>query len=655
MKSIKSKIFLYMALTVFFSLTAVGGISIFLNYYNMIGTMNQSMTELSVTASDRVAKELDSYKNLAYEVGSVARLADPGLSPDAKKSIIDQRAQTYDMQRGNIIGTDGVSIFDGKNYSDREYFKRSIKGETVVSEPLVSKITGEMTIIISAPLWEKGIPGTKVVGVVYFVPNESFLNDIVASIQISEGSNTYLLNKTGKVIADRDREKVSGGENVSENVSNDSSLAELAALESEMIAGKNGFGRYKKDHKNMFLSYAPVAGTDGWSLGISAPMSDFLGTTKTTSAITLGLIVVFLLIAAFVSAALAGKIGSPITACADRLKRLAEGDLTTPVSTIKNKDETGILADATQDLVHRLSLIIGDVDYLLHEMAGGNLTVHSTCDTAYVGGFTGIHQAMHQLKVELGETLLKISRSSGEVASGSDQVSSGAQALSQGATEQAGSVEELSATIEDIFNQVKANAKSAEDASVQANETAEELKNGRVQMQKMTEAMEEISQTSGEIGKIIKAIEDIAFQTNILALNAAVEAARAGEAGKGFAVVADEVRNLASKSAEASKNTSALIENSNQSVQNGALIAADTKDSLDRIALSSERTVSLINEISRSSKEQADSIGQVNQGIDQISSVVQMNSATAEESAATSEELSGQAQILKQLIDRFRF
>ena len=606
MKSIKTKILLSMAMTVFLSLCAVGGTSIYLNYSSMIGTMNQTMTELARTASQRVSKELDIYTNIAYEVGSISRLSSSETSVEDKKNIIDQRARTHGFQRGNILGTDGVSIFDGKDYSDRDYFQKSMKGETVISDPLISKVTGQLTIIISAPLWDKGIPDSKVVGVVYFVPTETFLNDIVANINISKGSSSYILNRNGAVIADVDMEKVTNGINIQDTAKTDPGLAALAALEKGMTEGKSGFGRYNR-----------VAGV--------------------------------------ISVVLAGKIGNPVTACAERLKRLVQGDLDSPVPEITAQDETGILAGATRELVDGLKMIIGDVDHILNEMADGSLTASSACESAYVGGFGGILQSMTQLRTRLSETLLKISHSSGEVASGAEQVSAGAQALSQGATEQASSVEELLATISLISSHVDQTAKNAEEAKLQAKETSSHLESGKEQMGRMTDAMNEINQTSGEISKIIKAIEDIAFQTNILALNAAVEAARAGEAGKGFAVVADEVRNLASKSAEASRNTAILIESSAHSVQKGTDIAGETADSLDRIAASSEKMASLIYGIATASQEQADSIAQVAQGIDQISSVVQTNSATAEESAATSEELSGQAQILKGLMDQFRF
>lgn len=655
MKSIKTKILLCMVLTVLFSLSLVGGISIYLNYSSTVDTMEQTMTEMAETASERVTMELDIYKNIAYEVGSIARLANSDSTVAEKKAIIDQRANTHGFERGNIIGTDGLSIFDGKDFNDREYFQRSMKGEMMVSEPLISKITGELTIIISAPLWENGIPDTKVIGVVYFVPKETFLNDIVASMKVSTNGGSYILSKNGVTIAHENMDNVMNQENTQEDAKSDKALLKLASLEKQMTEGKNGFGRYEYGGVRKFLAYAPIEGTDGWSIGINAPTSDFLASTQTGIIITVVILIASLIVSVVIAFILAAGIGDPMIACAKRMQTLVRGDLNSPVPAVKSHDETAVLSAASKELVDGLNVIIRDVGYLLNELAGGNLTVETEHETAYVGDFNGILIAIQSLKKELREAMGKINQSSDQVASGAEQVSAGAQALSQGATEQASSVQELAATITEISNHVKKNAHSAEEASSQAEETTRELENGKEQMRQMTLAMNEINDTSSEIGKIIKTIEDIAFQTNILALNAAVEAARAGEAGKGFAVVADEVRNLASKSAEASKNTAVLIESSTQSVYKGTEIAGETAASLNRIVESSEKTAGLIYEISNASQEQANSIAQVTLGIDQISSVVQTNSATAEESAATSEELSGQAQVLKGLIGRFKF
>lgn len=342
-----------------------------------------------------------------------------------------------------------------------------------------------------------------------------------------------------------------------------------------------------------------------------------------------------------------------ITELKDTSIRISQGDFGEEL-TYESGDELGELADAMRMMTDNVRCVIEDARYLLSSMAGGDFDVVSREPERYVGIYESLLSSINQLNNDLSHTLLQIDQSADMVSSGSDQVAAGAQALSQGATEQASSVEELAATISTISVKIQGTADNARKALTETNQAGTAVTESNTQMQEMIEAMGDISIKSSEIGKIIKTIEDIAFQTNILALNAAVEAARAGAAGKGFAVVADEVRNLAGKSSEASKNTSQLIADSANAVEKGTKIANRTAQSLSSVVEQTQFVMELVEQISTAASEQAVSVAQVTTGLDQISSVVQTNSATAQESAAASEELSSQSQILKEVIGRLK-
>lgn len=555
------------------------------------------------------------------------------------------------LVRGNVLDTNGRSLFDGNSYAERDYFAEAMKGNAFVADPLVSKVTGELSVIISAPIGQDGIPGTAIVGVVYYVPPETFLNDIVKSIQVSENGLAYMLNNKGTTIAHENLENVKNQENTIDEAASNSSLA---VLEKKMFSGETGFGNYQYNGVNKFLAYAPIAGTEGWSIGVNAPTSDFLGSTITGIIYTVTLMVLALAIASYLAFRLGSRIGKPIAICAKRLVQLSEGDLTSPVPVIDSDDETGRLAEATQTIVSVISGIVKDLDWGVAQIAEGDFTVTSQAQELYVGDFSSIAVSLYSLLDRLNATMWEIDQASKQVAAGSDQVAAGAQMLSQGATEQASTIEELAATLSEISQQVHLSTKYAQEGNEKANAMEQGMALSQEKMQNMVQAMSKISDHSNKIGKIIKIIEDIAFQTNILALNAAVEAARAGTAGKGFAVVADEVRNLASKLAEASNDTAALIEYSLVAINNGSQIALETAEVLNKAAGEANALRKDIGKIAEAANEQADAINQVTEGIDQISSVVQTNSATAEESAAASEELSSQAQMLQNMVEQFK-
>ncbi len=365
----------------------------------------------------------------------------------------------------------------------------------------------------------------------------------------------------------------------------------------------------------------------------------------------IAILVIALALSFFIAFTIARGISKPIHEMETAAQRMARGDLNVEIQ-VNSKDEIGTLGAAMAKSMASIRSYIADITKTLGEIKQGNLTAVSQLD--YVGDYAELKASCDGILESLTDTLGNINQAAEQVASASEQVSNSSQMLAQGASEQASSVEELAAAVSEISNHVQENTEHAEEARANANRVCADIEISNRYMDEMVDSMQQIHNSSGEIGKIIQTIEDIAFQTNILALNAAVEAARAGAAGKGFAVVADEVRNLAGKSANAAKETTALIQSSMQQVEKGTKTADATAKSLLQVIGSAQTVSNNVEHIAQASQKQASAVSQITTGVDQISSVVQTNSATAEESAAASEEFSGQAQSLKELVQKFK-
>lgn len=346
------------------------------------------------------------------------------------------------------------------------------------------------------------------------------------------------------------------------------------------------------------------------------------------------------------------KVIRPVLHIRDEMLELSRGNLSTAFRLEADSSEIGMLVDAIHKTKSELKKYIGDISFHLEEMSKGNMSLSMDCD--YIGDFKPIRQSLNIILDSMNRTIRGIDDVAAQVSAHSEQVSDGAQALAQGATQQASSVQELAATVQELTHRMAEIAKNAGQARTLTSQAADSLELGDEKMQEMQRSMQDIAEASEAISKIIKTIDDIAFQTNILALNAAVEAARAGAAGKGFAVVADEVRNLANKSSEASKQTTLLIQQSTQAVEQGVALAEDTARALNMAVEQARRSTGYVDSIATDSEDQAGALHQISAGVDQISAVVQTNSATAQQSAAASQELNSRARQLKEQIAVFQ-
>lgn len=353
-----------------------------------------------------------------------------------------------------------------------------------------------------------------------------------------------------------------------------------------------------------------------------------------------------------VSKSLTGALVKPIYELQDAVKKVKKGDFDIDVK-YDSKDELGVLADGLREACGQMKAIVADAGYMLGEMGEGKFNVSSNAGKSYVGDFRALLEGMDKLNVQLSDTMRQIRLSADQLTIGAGQLADGAQNLADGATDQAGAIEELTATVEDVANISAESAKNAVTAAESATSAAENAKKNSEKFGQLTEAMDRITATSKEIENIISAIEDIASQTNLLSLNASIEAARAGEAGKGFAVVADQIGKLAADSAKSAVSTRELISKCLHEVESGNAIVDETIKSFGTVLTSMEEFAGMAAGAAEASKAQADMLKQVEEGIGQISSVVQNNSAAAEETSALSEELANQSTKLDEAVKKF--
>lgn len=636
----------------------MGVISIVINTFSSNNILKSVLSATALVSSERVEWEITYLKTLASELGCEAMLSDSALTDDEKMAVINNRVEANGLVRGNYIHTDGNAYngnaYNGNNYSDREYFQEAMKGNTWVSEPVISKTTGELSIIVAAPVWKDGIAGGTVDAVIYIVPKESFLNDIVVSLQMSRRASAYILDKDGNVIAHEDIGNVLEKKNTIEESKTRSSLKKMASVEKKMIAGESGYSVCWSGIMRKSVAYAPIPNTNGWSIAICAPVTDFSNATELGIGVVIICILISMVISGRIGRKLGDAVGEPVKECARRLELLAQGDLTTPVPTVEIKDETYILASATKTIVTSIMVMIQDMSAMLEKMAGGNFDVDSSAEESYVGDFNKLFVSITTINRSLSDTLRNIQESSVPVSVGSEQMSQAAQNLAEGATDQAGAVDHLAATIADICVEVNNRVTETVDTSENARAIGRIAQESASHMQEMTEAMERISQASNEIVTIVQEIEEIAAQTNLLSLNASIEAARAGDAGKGFSVVALEVGQLAKQSSSAVEHTRKMVQTALSEIDNGHDIVKKTISDFKDIIKGIQKIVERIETVAFSAKEEKEMIGQLNQTVSQISEVIQSNSATAEQTSATSEELSAQALVLKELIAGFK-